>query len=120
MLAIEVHDRVDALSAAGLGIQNAGRPVQRGFDSAAGAVDGVPLVGGELSGALSGAGEGTGGEAVAAGRTAEQAAGDAAFGLPCSKLLRHTPDPLGDLAAGRHDRLVAALAEDAGLCAPGA
>ena len=70
VLAIEVHDRVDALSAAGRGVQDAGRSVQRRFDSAASAVDGVPLVGGELSGALSGAGEGTGGEAVVAGRTA--------------------------------------------------
>ena len=48
VLAIEVHDRVDALSAAGRGVQDAGRSVQRGFDSAARAVDGVPLVGGEL------------------------------------------------------------------------
>ena len=39
----------------------------------------------------------------------------AAFGLPYSTLLRHTPDPLGDLAAGRLDRLVAAVREDAGL-----
>ena len=68
VLAIEVHDRVDALSAAGRGVQDAGRSVQRGFDPAARAVDGVPLVGGELSGALSVAG--TGGEAVAAGRAA--------------------------------------------------
>lgn len=42
----------------------------------------------------------------------------AAFALPYATLLRHTPDPLGDLAAGRHDRLVAALADDAGLRAP--
>jgi len=42
----------------------------------------------------------------------------AAFALPYASLLRHTPDPLGDLAAGRHDRLLAALAEDAGLRPP--
>ena len=173
VLALRVHDRVDALSGAGRGAQEAGRSVQRGFDSAAGAVNGVPVVGGQLSGALSDAGDATGGEAVKAGRTGEQAAHDAArllgwltflipsglllarvlpprvaqlrtlatasralrlddrepghrallasraaFALPYATLLRHTPDPLGDLASGRHDRLVAALAEDAGLRAP--
>jgi len=39
----------------------------------------------------------------------------AAFGLPYATLLRHTRDPLGDLAAGRLDALVAAAREDAGL-----
>ena len=39
----------------------------------------------------------------------------AAFGLSYASLLRHTPDPLGDLAAGRLDALVAAAREDAGL-----
>jgi hypothetical protein len=39
----------------------------------------------------------------------------AAFGLPYATLLRHTRDPLGDLQAGRHDALVAAVLEDAGL-----
>lgn len=173
VLALRVHDRVDALSAAGRGAQEAGRSVQAGFDSAAGAVDGIPVVGGELSGALVEAGAATGGEAIAAGRAGEQAARDAAtllawltfliptglllsrvvptrlaqvrtlrsasrvlrlddrtpehqrllasraaFALPYATLLRHSPDPLGDLAAGRHDRLVAALAEDAGLRSP--
>lgn len=173
LLALRVHDRVDALSSAGRGAQEAGRSVERGFDSAAGAVGGVPVVGGQLSGALGDAGDATGGEAVKAGRAGEQAAHDAAallgwltfvipsglllarvlpprvaqvrtlgsasralrlgdaapehkrllasraaFALPYATLLRHTPDPLGDLAAGRHDRLVAALAEDAGLRTP--
>ncbi len=174
VLAVRVHDRVDALSAAGRGAQDAGRSVQRGFDSAAGAVDGVPVVGGDLSGALRDAGAGTGGEAVKAGMAGEDAAHAAArllgwltfliptglllsrvlpprvaqvrmlgtasralrldaarepeharllamraaFALPYATLLRHTPDPMGDLAAGRHERLVAALAEDAGLRAP--
>jgi hypothetical protein len=39
----------------------------------------------------------------------------AAFGLPYATLLRHTSDPLGDLAAGRTEALVAAVREDAGL-----
>jgi hypothetical protein len=39
----------------------------------------------------------------------------AAFALPYARLLAHTPDPLGDLAAGRYDALIDAIAEDAGL-----
>jgi hypothetical protein len=39
----------------------------------------------------------------------------AAFGLPYGTLLRYSPDPLGDLDAGRLDALVAAALEDAGL-----
>jgi hypothetical protein len=42
----------------------------------------------------------------------------AAFGLPVEALLRFTPDPIGDLAAGRLDRLVDAIFADAGLRAP--
>ncbi len=39
----------------------------------------------------------------------------AAFGLPFDELLGFTSDPLGDLAAGRHDALVAAALADVGL-----
>ena len=39
----------------------------------------------------------------------------AAFSLPYSRLLQYTDDPLGDLAAGRHDRLVAAAYAEAGV-----
>ena len=39
----------------------------------------------------------------------------AAFSLPYAQLLAYTQDPLGDLAAGRHEALVRALADDAGL-----
>ena len=39
----------------------------------------------------------------------------AAFGLPYDELLEFTPDPLGDLAEGRHDALVAAALADVGL-----
>jgi hypothetical protein len=42
----------------------------------------------------------------------------AAFGLPYATLLRHTRDPLGDLAAGRIEPLIAAVREDAGLNRP--
>ena len=170
VLALRVHDRVDALADAGRSAQDAGRAVQRGFSSASAAVGALPVVGGQLAGALRDAGGATGGEAVRAGERGEQAAHDAArllgwltflvpaalllsrvlparlaqvrllstasralrlgdvdgehhrllasraaFGLPYATLLRHTPDPLGDLRDGRHERLVAALADDAGL-----
>jgi hypothetical protein len=39
----------------------------------------------------------------------------AAFSLPYAQLLEYTRDPLGDLAAGRHEALVRAIADDAGL-----
>jgi hypothetical protein len=39
----------------------------------------------------------------------------AAFGLPYEQLLAHTRDPIGDLAAGRYEALIDALADDAGL-----
>ncbi|MBA3329709.1 MAG: hypothetical protein H0T39_02350 [Actinobacteria bacterium] len=39
----------------------------------------------------------------------------AVFSLPYGQLLRHTGDPLGDLAAERYDPLIEAALEDAGL-----
>lgn len=39
----------------------------------------------------------------------------AAFALPYATLLAHTRDPIGDLAAGRYESLIDAIAEDAGL-----
>ena len=42
----------------------------------------------------------------------------AAFALPYGRLLEYTRDPLGDLAAGRYDALVAAALDDAGLRTP--
>ena len=39
----------------------------------------------------------------------------AAFSLPYGVLLRYTPDPLGDLEAGRYDALVKAELEESGL-----
>ena len=44
----------------------------------------------------------------------------AAFSLPYGDLLRHTRDPLGDLAEERYDALVAAELESAGLKPPDA
>jgi hypothetical protein len=39
----------------------------------------------------------------------------AAFSLPARELARYTKDPLGDLAAGRYDPLIAAAYDEAGL-----
>jgi hypothetical protein len=39
----------------------------------------------------------------------------AAMSLPVDDLLQYTDDPIGDLVAGRHDRLIAALDAEAGL-----
>jgi hypothetical protein len=39
----------------------------------------------------------------------------AAFSLPARQLARHTKDPLGDLAEGRYDPLIAAAYDEAGL-----
>ena len=39
----------------------------------------------------------------------------AAYGLPYERLMRFSPDPLGDLEAGRYGGLVAAALDDAGL-----
>jgi hypothetical protein len=169
-LGVKVHDAVAELAGLGRGVSDAGAAVQGGFRTAGEKVGGAPLVGGELRDALTDAGQGTGGQAVAAGRKGEESANDladllgwltflvpsvlllsravpprvaqvrqlsaahqvlrggaehrpllaqrAAFGLPYGALLRHTRDPLGDLAAGRHDALVAAALEDAGLRQP--
>lgn len=42
----------------------------------------------------------------------------AAFSLPYGTLIAHTSDPIGDLAAGDYDTLLAALYEDSGLEPP--
>lgn len=171
-LALEVHDAVDRLAVLGEGVENAGTAVSGGFDTAADAVDGTPLVGDELGDALRGAGEGSGGEVADLGRGGAGAAHDladllglvffllpaavlllwalpprvrqvrrlnaaarvlrdpgspereellaarAAFGLPYGTLLRYTDDPIGDLQAGRHEALVRAELEQAGLRVP--
>jgi hypothetical protein len=39
----------------------------------------------------------------------------AAFSLPATDLARHTPDPIGDLAAGHYDALIEAAYDHAGL-----
>jgi hypothetical protein len=93
-LGLKVHDTVDKLAVLGTGVHDSGQVVQDGFDSAADAVDGVPVVGGELGDALHGAGEGTGGNVAQAGRDGEERVHDLAnllgflmFAVPASILL---------------------------------
>ena len=167
-----MKNTVDGVAVLGSGVKEAGLSVQNGFDSAAGAVNGIPLVGGSLAGALRDAGNGSGGNVATIGQNGEdrvhrlalelgflvfvlptilllviavpprvrqirklgaarEALGDtqspehrrllamrAAFGLSYLTLLSYTHDPLGDLAAGRYDPLVAAALDDAGIARP--
>jgi hypothetical protein len=94
LIALEVHDAVDRLAVLGEGVESAGQGVSGGFDAAADAVDGTPIVGDELGDALRGAGEGSGGEVEDLGRGGAGAAHDLAnllgilfFALPASLLL---------------------------------
>lgn len=167
-LGLKVHDTVDKLAVLGTGVHDSGQVVQDGFDKAADAVDGVPVVGGELGDAMRDAGEGTGGNVAQAGTDGEERVRDlanllgflmfavpasillvltvpgrirqirelnatdrlldvstedrrrlvamrAAFSLPATELARHTPDPIGDLAAGHYDPLIDAAYDEAGL-----
>ena len=89
-----LYQRVDAVTALALGVQDAGTSVQDGFASAAGAVDGLPVVGSSLGDALTGAGDLTGGNVVALGTQGEAAihrvavvAGWLVFLLPSAVLL---------------------------------
>nr|MBA3244792.1 hypothetical protein [Actinomycetota bacterium] len=93
-IALEVHDAVDKLAVLGEGVESAGGAVTSGFDSAADAVDGAPVVGDDIGDALRGAGEGSGGEVEDLGRGGAGAAHDLAnllgilfFALPAALLL---------------------------------
>lgn len=93
-IALEVHDAVDKLAVLGEGVESAGGAVTSGFDSAADAIDGAPVVGDDIGDALRGAGEGSGGEVEELGRGGAGAAHDLAnllgllfFALPAALLL---------------------------------
>jgi hypothetical protein len=93
-LGLKVHDTVDKLAVLGTGVHDSGQVVQDGFDRAADAVDGVPVVGGDLGGALRDAGEGTGGNVAQAGSDGEERVHELAnllgflmFAVPASILL---------------------------------
>ncbi len=169
LIGLKVRDSVNRLAVVPEGVRETGSAVQSGFKDAADAVDGVPVVGGDLADALEGAGEGSGGKVEGLGQSGVHrthqladllglivfvlpAAGllslylpgriaqvrqlttaskvldelddperrrliamRAAFALPFETLLRHTPDPLGDLANGRYEPLVDAVLEESGL-----
>jgi len=168
-LGLKVHDAVDRLAVLGTGVEDAGAEIQGGFNMAADAVGGAPVVGDDLADGLRDAGRASGGELAERGEegrgsvhrlanllglvtllipaivivsrhlpgrisqireltAAERTLGGlldpercrllamrAAFSLPYGELLKHTKDPLGDLAAGRYDGLVSAALEEAGL-----
>ncbi|MDQ3858575.1 MAG: hypothetical protein M3327_09045 [Actinomycetota bacterium] len=120
-LGVEVHDAITQLAPLGQGVQDAGNAVRGGFEAAAGAVEGTPLVGGDIAEALRTAGEGTGGNAADLGRQGEDAVyrtanllGILTFAVPATLLLvqalpprvalvrrltaadRALADPLGD------------------------
>jgi hypothetical protein len=167
-IGLKVHDTVDKLAVLGTGVHDSGQVVQDGFDRAADAVGGIPVVGGDVSNALRDAGGGTGGKVAQAGTNGEErvhhlanllgflmfalpaaillaltlpgrirqvrelnaverllddtseerrrlVAMRAAFTLPATELVRHTKDPIGDLAAGHYDPLIDAAYDDAGL-----
>jgi hypothetical protein len=91
---LKVHDAVDRLAVLGEGVQATGGAVQGGFDSAADAVDGTPVVGDDLADGLRSAGEGSGGEVEELGQEGEDSAHDLAnllgfvtFALPALLLL---------------------------------
>jgi hypothetical protein len=91
---LKVHDAVDRLAVLGEGVQATGGAVQGGFESAADAVDGAPVVGDDLSEGLRSAGEGSGGEVAQLGEEGEDGAHDLAnllgfvtFALPALLVL---------------------------------
>lgn len=71
-LGLKVHDAVDELAVLGEGVRDAGESVQGRFERAADAVEGAPVVGGEIADGLRQAGEGTGGSAAELGRDGEE------------------------------------------------
>jgi hypothetical protein len=67
-LGLKVHNTVDQLAVLGTGVEDAGTEIQGGFDTAAEAVAGVPIVGGDLADGLRDAGRASGGELAERGQ----------------------------------------------------
>jgi hypothetical protein len=93
-LALKVHDTVDKLAVLGSGVRESGEAVQTGFEKAGEAASGIPVVGGDVEGALRDAGSSTGGEVAQAGSDGEERVHDLAnllgllfFAIPASILL---------------------------------
>jgi hypothetical protein len=104
-LGLVVHDAVDRLAVLGEGVQATGGAVSSGFETAAEAVDGAPVVGDELADGLREAGEGSGGEVEDLGERGESGAhrlavilGVITFALPAGMLLLFALPPRIDLA----------------------
>src|SRR5579859_7889081 len=168
-LGLRVKHDVDRLAVLGTGVADAGSSIRAGFAAAASAASNIPLAGGDIAGALRGAGGATGGNIVAvghagasgarrlgtvlgllmwgiptllllllvlprrisearelrylrralAGPDAEQRQRLLAFRalmtLPDEVLLAYSPDPAGDLLAGRHEPLARAALASGGI-----
>jgi hypothetical protein len=67
-----VHDAVDALAVLGEGVRSGGEAVEGGFESAADAVDGTPVVGDDLADGLREAGGASGGNVADLGSAGEE------------------------------------------------
>jgi hypothetical protein len=137
LIALKVHDAVDRLAVLGEGVRKAGGAVPFGIGNPVedlgrrGEDDAHHLA--NLLGAVTFALPATlvlwhflprrlrqvrrltDASRVLAGAPERELAMRAAFALPYAQLLEWTDDPLGDLAAGRYERLVGAVLDDAGL-----
>lgn len=72
LVGLQVRSAVNELSVLGQGVHDAGASVQTGFDSAADAVDGTPLVGDDLARGLRDAGQGSGGNVADLGSAGKE------------------------------------------------
>jgi hypothetical protein len=137
LIALKVHDAVDRLSVLGEGVRKAGEKVpfgignpvedlgRRGEDDVHHLANVLGLVVFVLPASLALVAflprrirqvrSLTDASRVLAGAPTRELAMRAAFSLPYAQLLAWTDDPLGDLAAGRYDRLAAAALDDVGL-----
>lgn len=125
---LQVHDAVDRLAVLGEGVEASGSAVSDGFEGAADAVDGAPVVGDDIADGLRSAGEGSGGEVEELGRSGEESAHDLAnllgfvtFALPALlvltrwlpgrieqvRKLRAASNVLGDRATPERRRILA-------------
>ena len=100
LLGLKVRDAVDRLAVVPEGVRQTGSAVQSGFHDAADAVGHVPVVGGDLSDALDGAGKSSGGNVEQLGREGidrthrlANLLGALVFGLPALLVLAaYLPD----------------------------
>jgi hypothetical protein len=104
-LGLAVHDAVARLGVLGEGVQATGGAVSSGFETAADAVDGTPVVGDQLADGLREAGESSGGEVTELGERGEHNAhrladllGVLTFALPAGLLLLFFLPPRIELA----------------------